>query len=228
MDADPPGPASDGTPPPVSDESSAPAKRPNPMRGRVASAGDTPVSTGNVANIITVVRIMLAPLFLVLLLVDGGEFGPLRYVATVLFVVAIATDGVDGYLARRRNLVTDVGIILDPIADKVLIAGALVALSILGEVWWWVTILVLVREFGITAMRFAVLRSRVIPASIGGKLKTWLQAVAVTAFLLAPWRLLGDWAFWVCAVLLGIAVAVTVVTGVDYVVKAWRLNRGGK
>jgi CDP-diacylglycerol--glycerol-3-phosphate 3-phosphatidyltransferase len=196
------------------------------MRGRVASPGDTPASTGNVANIVTTIRILLAPVFVWMLLFDGGQFGALRYVAVVLFLVAISTDGVDGYLARRRNLVTDVGVILDPIADKILTGGALVSLSILGELWWWVTIVVLIREFGVTALRFAVLRSRVIPASWGGKWKTVLQAIAITLFLLAPWRLLGDWAFWVAAVIMGAAVALTVVTGIDYVIKAWRLNRG--
>lgn len=219
MDAGPP----ESTP---SDAPAAPVKRPNPMRGRVASNGDTPASNGNVANIVTTIRILLAPVFIWMLLFDSGQFGVLRYVAIGLFLVAISTDGVDGYLARRRNLVTDVGVILDPIADKILTGGALVSLSILGELWWWVTIVILVREFGVTALRFAVLRRKVIPASWGGKWKTVLQAVAITLFLLAPWRFVGDWAFWVCAVLMGAAVALTVVTGVDYVLKAWRLNRG--
>src|SRR5690606_40552576 len=129
-------------------------------------------STGNVANIVTVVRILLAPAFVWLLLADGHEFGLLRYLAAGLFILAIATDSVDGLLARRQNLVTDFGKLLDPIADKVLIGAALVTLSILGELWWWVTIVILVREFGITAFRLAVVRDRVIPASRGGKLKT--------------------------------------------------------
>lgn len=200
-------------------------KRPNPMRGRVVATGDTPASSGNVANIITTIRILLAPVFVVLLLVDDGEFGALRYAAVALFVIAISTDGLDGYLARRRNLVTDVGIILDPIADKILTGAALVCLSILGELWWWVTIVILVREFGITIMRFVVLKKRVIPASRGGKLKTVFQAVAISLFLLAPWVLVGDWAFWVSAVIMGIALALTIVTGIDYLWQAWRKNR---
>lgn len=217
-------------PTPSGSPDSGPVKRPNPMRGRVASSGDTPASTGNVANIVTTIRILLAPVFIALLLVDNGQFGVLRYVALVLFIVAISTDGVDGYLARRRNLVTDVGVILDPIADKILTGGALVSLSILGELWWWVTILVLVREFGITALRFAVLRHRVISASWGGKWKTVLQAVAISLFLFAPWRVLdvplgANWLWWVCAVVMGIAVALTVVTGADYLIKAWRSRR---
>jgi CDP-diacylglycerol--glycerol-3-phosphate 3-phosphatidyltransferase len=97
------------------------------MRGRVVRSGDTPASNGNLANIITVIRILLAPLFIWLLLEDAGSLGPLRYIAAALFILAIVTDSVDGLLARRQNLVTDFGKILDPIADKVLIGGALPA-----------------------------------------------------------------------------------------------------
>ncbi|TFB80714.1 CDP-diacylglycerol--glycerol-3-phosphate 3-phosphatidyltransferase [Terrimesophilobacter mesophilus] len=196
------------------------------MRGRVARSGDTPASTGNVANIITVVRIFLAPVFIWLLFADNHEFGALRYVAAALFILAIVTDSVDGLLARRQNLVTDFGKILDPIADKVLIGGALVTLSILGELWWWVTILILVREFGITVFRLAVVRDRVIPASRGGKLKTIVQAIAISFYLVPVWLLLGDWMHWFNAVLMAIALAFTLVTGADYLVKAIRHGRG--
>lgn len=201
-----------------------PQKRPNPMRGRVASNGDTPASYGNIANIITVVRILLAPVFIWLLLADNGEYGVLRWVAAGLFVLAIATDSLDGQLARGRNLITNVGIILDPIADKVLIGGALVALSILGELWWWVTIVILVREFGITIFRFVALRDRVIPASRGGKLKTVVQAVAISLFLFPLWLLLGDWVHWVNWAVMALAVALTVYSGVEYLVNAWRVR----
>lgn len=197
------------------------------MKGRVASKGDTPASSGNVANIITVVRILMAPLFIWLLLQDGGQNGVLRYVAAGLFILAIATDSLDGHLARDRNLITDAGIILDPIADKLLIGGALVMLSILGELWWWVTIVILVRELGITAFRFAVLKKRVIPASRGGKLKTVVQAVAISLFLVPLWTLLGDWVLWVNWSVMALALALTVVTGIDYLVQAWRQNRRG-
>lgn len=195
------------------------------MRGRVASRGDTPASTGNVANIITVVRILLAPLFIWLLLQDDGELGALRFVATALFIVAIATDSLDGYLARGRNLITEVGIILDPIADKVLIGGALVALSILGELPWWITVVIMVREFGITVFRFAVLSTRVIPASRGGKLKTIVQAVAISLFLAHLWSFLGPWIGWVSWVAMVAALLLTVSTGVEYLWQAWRQNR---
>ncbi len=204
------------------------SERVNPLRGRVARSGDSPASSGNIANIITVVRIFMAPVFIWLLLSDGGELGIARIAAAVLFVIAIVTDTVDGILARRQNLVTDLGKILDPIADKVLIGGALVALSILGELPWWVTAVILVRELGITAFRFAVLRSRVIPASSGGKLKTVLQAVAISLYLfpLASW--LGDWMLVVAAIVMGAALVVTVVTGADYLWKAWRSTRGDR
>lgn len=205
------------TPSPASDSG-----RSNPMRGRVARSGDTPASTGNIANIITVVRIFLAPLFVWLLFADNHEFGVMRYVAAALFILAIATDSVDGLLARRQNLVTDLGKILDPIADKVLIGSALVTLSILGELWWWVTIVILVREFGITIFRLSVVKDRVIPASRGGKLKTIVQAIATSFYLVPLWLFLGDWMHWTNAVLMAIAVAFTLVSGIDYLVKAVR------
>ena len=202
-----------------------PAKRANPMRGRVARAGDTPASTGNVANIITVVRILMAPVFIWLLLEDDGELGYLRYIAAGLFLLAIVTDTVDGILARRQNLVTDFGKILDPIADKVLIGGALVALSILGELWWWVTIVILIREFGITIFRFAVIRSRVIPAVASGKLKTVMQAVAISLLLFPFWTLVGQWEHWLGGVVMAVALVLTVVSGIDFVVKYRQQNR---
>lgn len=199
---------------------SVPARRANPMRGRVARNGDTPASTGNVANIITVVRILLAPLFIWLLLDDAGRLGPIRLIAAALFIVAIATDSIDGLLARRQNLVTDFGKILDPIADKVLTGGALVSLSILGELWWWVTIVILVREIGITVFRFVIIRTRVVPASSGGKLKTVFQSVAISLYLVPTWLLLGDWMHWVNAVVMAVAFVLTVVTGIQYLVNA--------
>ena len=205
--------------------SAVPAKRPNPMRGRVARAGDTPASTGNVANIITVVRILMAPVFIWLLLDDNGDLGYLRYIAAGLFVLAIVTDTVDGILARRQNLVTDFGKILDPIADKVLIGGALVALSILGELWWWVTIVILIREFGITIFRFAVIRTRVIPAVASGKLKTVMQAVAISLLLFPFWTLVGEWEHWLGGVVMAVALVLTVVSGIDFVVKYRQQNR---
>jgi CDP-diacylglycerol--glycerol-3-phosphate 3-phosphatidyltransferase len=205
------------------------------MRGRVTSAGDTPASNGNIANIVTVIRILLVPLFVWLLLLDDGQDGVWRYVAAGLFILAIATDGVDGKLARGRNLVTNLGIILDPIADKLLIGGALIGLSILGELPWWVTIVIMVREIGITVFRFVVIRKRVIPASPGGKLKTVFQAVAISLFLV-PLQAFFTNVFgapeWVLTtilvlqwVVMGIALVLTVYTGFDYLWQAWKLRK---
>jgi CDP-diacylglycerol--glycerol-3-phosphate 3-phosphatidyltransferase len=181
-------------------------------------------SNWNLPNIITVVRILLAPVFLWMLLVDNGADGALRWWAAVLFILAIATDGVDGAIARRYNLVTDLGKLLDPIADKVLTGAALIGLSILAELPWWVTALILLREIGITVFRFAMLRDRVIPASRGGKLKTISQSVAISLALLPLWLLLGDWIHGVNTVTMTIALALTVYTGVEYLVAARREN----
>jgi CDP-diacylglycerol--glycerol-3-phosphate 3-phosphatidyltransferase len=197
----------------------------NTFRGRIVSRGTTPASVANIANIITVIRILLAPLFIWMLLADDGEMGALRWAAAILFIVAIATDSLDGYLARGRNLVTNVGIILDPIADKVLIGGALVTLSILGELWWWVTIVIMVRELGITLFRFAVLSKSVIPASKGGKLKTIVQSVAIALYLVPLSTIVGDWILIVNAVVMAAALALTVYSGIDYLVQARRVNR---
>jgi CDP-diacylglycerol---glycerol-3-phosphate 3-phosphatidyltransferase len=200
------------------------------MRGRVSSRGDTPASNGNVANIVTVVRILLVPVFIWLLFLDDQQDGLWRYVAAALFILAIATDGVDGKLARGRNLVTNVGIILDPIADKLLIGGALVSLSILSGQWllWVVTIVILIREIGITVFRFVVIRKRVIPASKAGKLKTVFQAVAISLFLtplqaLFPSIAQGiDWFDWI---VMGIAFVLTVYSGVEYLVQWNRVRK---
>ncbi|WP_426624605.1 CDP-diacylglycerol--glycerol-3-phosphate 3-phosphatidyltransferase [Leifsonia sp. McL0607] len=182
-------------------------------------------SNWNVPNLITVVRIVLAPVFIWMLLADAGADGPLRWTAAVLFVLAIATDGVDGAIARRNNLVTDLGKLLDPIADKVLTGGALVSLSILGELPWWVTIVILVREIGITIYRFVVIRQGVIAASRGGKLKTIVQSVAISFALFPLWTIVGDWIFWVNGILMTAAVVLTVVTGFDYLWQAYRGRR---
>jgi CDP-diacylglycerol--glycerol-3-phosphate 3-phosphatidyltransferase len=189
------------------------------------SAGAGPASTWNAANLITIGRILLAPLFVWLLVADGHAGGVLRWLAALLFVLAIATDSLDGRLARGRDLVTTLGILLDPIADKVLTGAALIALSALAELPWWVTLLILVREIGITVFRFAVLSDRVVPASRGGKLKTVLQSVAIT-LALAPFPvLLGHWVDVLNTVVMAVTVLVTVATGVDYLVQAVLLSR---
>ena len=173
----------------------------------------------NVANVLTVVRILLVPVFVVCLFAGGTAW---RLVALAAFCVASLTDLLDGRLARSRGLVTDFGKIADPIADKALTGAALISLSVLGELSWWVTALILIREFGVTALRFAVIRRGVIAASPGGKLKTLLQVIAICLYVLPPSLSPPDL---VKQVVMAAAVVVTLVTGADYVVRAVRLYR---
>lgn len=174
------------------------------------------------ANVVTMVRLVLVPLVVAALLAD--EHGGWRFVAFALFVLAAATDKLDGWLARSRDQVTDWGKLVDPIADKALIGATLVTLSALGDLAWWVTIVILVRELGITALRLAVLRYVVIPASRGGKVKTVLQSVAIGLFLL-PLERLPDAATDTAWVVMVVALTVTVVTGADYVRRGWAVRR---
>ncbi|MEV4672238.1 MULTISPECIES: CDP-alcohol phosphatidyltransferase family protein [Actinomadura] len=183
----------------------------------VAGAPDPPqAGVWNIANALTMVRIALVPLFVWLLFLDGTGW---RLAAFAVFAAASITDKIDGDIARARGLVTDFGKIADPIADKALTGAALVSLSAMGELWWWVTAVIMVREIGITVLRFVVIRHGVIPASKGGKLKTMLQVIAI-GFYILPGPL--DYVRWLT---MGAALAVTVVTGVDYLVRAWRLRR---
>ncbi|MBP2217530.1 CDP-diacylglycerol--glycerol-3-phosphate 3-phosphatidyltransferase [Arthrobacter sp. CAN_C5] len=190
------------------------------------------VPTLNIANVLTVVRILLVPFFIWFLLLDesadDGSGGLFRWLAVAVFAVAIYTDKLDGDLARSRGLITDFGKIADPIADKLLIGAALILLSILGELWWWVTIVILVRELGITVLRFAVIRYGVMPASRGGKLKTVIQTFAIFLYLLPLAGLVGEWYNWLAVAVMLAAVAVTVVTGLDYIVQAIRLRRSAR
>jgi CDP-diacylglycerol--glycerol-3-phosphate 3-phosphatidyltransferase len=189
------------------------------MRGRFIAAGVSQVSNANIANLITVVRILVAPVSVWLVVMDDGADGVARWFAGLLFVAAIATDGIDGALARRRNLITNTGILLDPIADKVLIVGALGALWWVGELPLWVVLVIVVRELGITVLRFVALSDRVIPASRGGKLKTIVQAVTLSSWLSPTWVILGSWVFVLNGVLMAGVVVITTWTGVDYLVK---------
>ena len=170
----------------------------------------------NVANALTVLRLALVPVFIWFLL-SGTDSG--RAIAFVAFAIASVTDLLDGELARRRSLITDFGKIADPIADKALTGSALITLSYLGELPWWVTAVIVFRELAVTGLRFWVIRRGVIAASRGGKAKTMLQIVAISLYVL-PWHLdlLRE-------VVLGAALVVTVVTGVDYAVRAIRLRQ---
>ncbi|WP_290705779.1 MULTISPECIES: CDP-diacylglycerol--glycerol-3-phosphate 3-phosphatidyltransferase [Gordonia] len=178
-------------------------------------------SAWNIANYLTVLRLLLVPVFVAILFVDDGQSAWWRWAAFVVFVAAAVTDQVDGRLARKYGLVTDFGKIADPIADKALIGAALIGLSILGILPWWVTAVIIARELGVTLLRFWVLRHGVIPASRGGKLKTLLQAIAIGVYLLPlphPWE-------WAAHIVMGAALVVTVVTGVEYVYQALALRR---
>ncbi|MHA7270047.1 CDP-diacylglycerol--glycerol-3-phosphate 3-phosphatidyltransferase [Arthrobacter sp. HLT1-20] len=184
-------------------------------------------SNWNLPNALTLLRIVLVPFFIWAFVADGGNYGPLRWLAVALFVVAIYTDKLDGDIARARGLITSFGKIADPIADKLLIGSALIMLSAVGELWWWVTIVMLVREIGITLLRFVVIRYGVMAASKGGKLKTVMQTVAIFVYLL-PMTPAHSWLSVIALVIMLAALAVTVVTGVDYVVKAWQLRSAGR
>ncbi|MCD2189703.1 CDP-diacylglycerol--glycerol-3-phosphate 3-phosphatidyltransferase [Actinomycetospora soli] len=187
----------------------------------VDPVGRGPVPLVNIANALTVVRLVLVPVFLVALFTEGGHDAWWRWAAFVVFAVASVTDSFDGEFARRWGLVTDFGKIADPIADKALVGAALIGLSVLGELGWWVTIVIAVRELGVTALRFWVLRHGVIPASRGGKIKTVLQTLALGLAIMP----LPAWAAPGVATLFLLAVVVTVVTGLDYVAQAIRLRR---
>jgi CDP-diacylglycerol--glycerol-3-phosphate 3-phosphatidyltransferase len=179
-------------------------------------------SVWNVANGLTVLRLVLVPVFAWLLFRDDGDDVTGRLLATAVFTVAILTDRFDGDIARKHNLVTNFGKIADPIADKALTGTAFVGLSLLGELPWWVTVVVMVREVGVTLLRFWVIRYGVMPASRGGKLKTVLQSVALGLYLL-PWQDVAV-LHWSAVVVMVAAVVVTVVTGVDYIRRAVRLK----
>ncbi|MEU6999181.1 CDP-diacylglycerol--glycerol-3-phosphate 3-phosphatidyltransferase [Nonomuraea sp. NPDC046570] len=177
------------------------------------------VSPWNIANVLTVVRLALVPFFVICLFMPGTGW---RFAALAVFAVASFTDHLDGELARRYHLVTDFGKIADPIADKALTGAALVSLSVLGELHWWVTIMILGREIGITLLRLVLIRHAVIPASYGGKVKTVLQIAAIVLYILPG---VPDPIRWVA---MGAAAVVTVVTGADYVVRAIRLRQVAK
>ena len=191
-------------------------------------------SPWNIPNALTVLRILMVPLFLVLLLIDGGNDVTLRWWALVVFLLAMFTDFVDGYLARRNNLITNFGKIADPIADKSLMAAALIGLAIIVELPWWVPVIILVREFGITVLRFFMIRIIVMPASRGGKIKTVLQTAAIGLFLLLfPLSAVVPSLVYVILlvvawIIMTAAIVVTIVTGVDYCVQAAKLYKDAK
>ncbi|MEU1002479.1 CDP-diacylglycerol--glycerol-3-phosphate 3-phosphatidyltransferase [Streptomyces tibetensis] len=194
-----------------------------PRGAKIAAAAVNQASVWNIANLLTMLRLVLVPAFVALMLADGGYDPAWRSLAWAAFAIAMITDLFDGHLARAYNLVTDFGKIADPIADKAIMGAALICLSALGDLPWWVTGIILGRELGITLLRFLVIRYGVIPASRGGKLKTLTQGVAVGMYILALTGWLATLRWWVMAA----AVVLTVVTGLDYVKQAIVLRRQG-
>ena len=194
------------------------------------TAADSPIAVvWNLPNVLTMLRIVLVPVFVVLLWQDttATDLG-----ALVVFLLAAATDKLDGTIARRRGIVTNFGKIADPFADKLLTGAAMVVLSLLGLMPWWATILILVREIGITVLRFVMVRRSVMAASNGGKLKTVLQVVFLSMMMLPATALfpapVGDWWDIAAYVIMVLATLVTVVTGLDYCWRAWRIVREQK
>ncbi|MCT2590559.1 CDP-diacylglycerol--glycerol-3-phosphate 3-phosphatidyltransferase [Streptomyces sp. N2-109] len=195
-----------------------------PVAKQKAPAGAPQVSLWNIANILTMVRLLLVPCFVALMLAEGGHDPAWRSFAWAAFTVAMITDLFDGELARRNNLITDFGKLADPIADKAIMGAALICLSSLGDLAWWVTGVILARELGITLMRFWVIRLGVIPASRGGKMKTLAQGIAVGMYVLALTGPLASLRWWV----MGLAVVLTLGTGLDYVRQAIVLRKAGR
>jgi CDP-diacylglycerol--glycerol-3-phosphate 3-phosphatidyltransferase len=187
------------------------------------------VSNFNIANVLTVLRIAMVPLFGWALLHDGGDSATWRWIAFAIFAVAMITDKIDGDLARKHNLITDFGKIADPIADKAITGMAFIGLSIVGDIWWWVTIVVLLREWSVTLLRLSILKDVVIAAAQSGKIKTVLQALALAGL---TWPLphgdahggafdfwpgpMGEVLFYVSQVMLAAAVAMTMWSGWEF------------
>jgi CDP-diacylglycerol--glycerol-3-phosphate 3-phosphatidyltransferase len=190
----------------------------------------------NVPNALTVLRLVMVPLLGAVLLSHPHEIS-WRWAATAVFIVALLTDLADGQIARKYGLVTDFGKLWDPIADKAITGMAMIGLSILGELWWWVTIIILIREWGITVMRFLIVKYGVQAADKLGKMKTFTQTIALVGFLAPFLQYMADTAtvpacFWACVVLhwtaivaMGVAFVLTVVSGINYCIGAWKLRQ---
>ncbi|MBF4767008.1 CDP-diacylglycerol--glycerol-3-phosphate 3-phosphatidyltransferase [Nocardioides agariphilus] len=186
-------------------------------------------SNWNLPNVLTALRIVMVPFFGWTLLHDGGDSVLWRAVAFALFVGAMITDKIDGDIARKRNLVTNFGKIADPIADKAITGMAFIGLSVVGDIWWWVTIVVLLREWSVTLLRLSILRQVVVAAAQSGKVKTVLQAIALSTLCLPlrqvsgePWETLGEILFYLAQVMLAGAVAMTLWSGYEFFRDVWR------
>jgi CDP-diacylglycerol--glycerol-3-phosphate 3-phosphatidyltransferase len=211
-----------------------------------STGATTKPSNWNVPNALTTLRIFLVPFFGYALLQDGGDSIGWRIIAFVIFTVGMITDKIDGDLARKHNLITDFGKIADPIADKAMTGMAFIALSIVGsqagehwfvaggEVWWWVTIIVLVREWSVTLLRLSIMKDIVIPAAQLGKIKTTAQALGLGLLALPlvadghAWGTAGEVVFYAAQVILAIAVALTMWSGYEFFRDAWRQKRAAR
>src|SRR3954468_1944394 len=193
-----------------------------------ATGASTSTSNWNLPNVLTVLRILIVPFYRVALLQDGGQSILWRTVAAVLFLVAMITDKIDGDIARSRGLITNFGKIADPIADKAMTGMAFVGLSIVGDIWWWVTIIVLLREWSVTLLRLSILRRVVVAAARSGKVKTVLQAVALSSLSVPlrqvhpPLHGIGTVLFYLSEALLAVAVAMTLWSGYEFFRDVWR------
>jgi len=183
----------------------------------------------NLPNRLTMARIILIPVFMTFLLLKVPKgytlFPHQDLVAAVIFILAAATDGLDGYIARKRNQVTNLGKFMDPLADKLLVSAALISLVQLGEVTAWIAWIILAREFAVTGLRaIAAVDRVVISASKLGKIKTTTQVIAISAILLHDWplSLIG---IRIGQPLLYIALFFTVISGLDYLLKSRKLLR---
>jgi CDP-diacylglycerol--glycerol-3-phosphate 3-phosphatidyltransferase len=189
-------------------------------------------SNWNVPNALTTLRIVMVPFFGWALLHDGGDSNGWRWVAWALFCIAMITDKVDGDLARKHGLVTNFGKIADPIADKAITGMAFIGLSIIGELWWWVTVVVLLREWAVTFARLSVAKQVVMPANRGGKAKTLAQALALGGFvgpfkhLHGVWDVPGEIVWWLSAALMAVAVVLTITSGLEFARELVRHRRG--
>ena len=188
------------------------------------SASDTPrVPLWNIANILTMTRMVMVPIFVVVAALYHEDIA-MRWVIAGIFVLAMVTDFVDGYLARSRNLITDFGKIMDPIADKAMTGAALIMLSVWQYVPWWTAVLPLGREIGITVMRFTILKYGALPANFSGKAKTMMQSIGIT-FCLMPFELMWPPAWWIGITLIAIALVLTLWSGLRNVNDGLRLRR---
>ena len=167
-------------------------------------------------NYLTVARILLIPLGVYTLFYDGGDNSKFQIISWCIYFTLGLTDIADGRWARNSNRITALGTFLDPVADKVLIGSAMISLSILNRFPWWITILILTREIGITIFRLLVIRDGVIPASKGGKVKTAMQSFGVGFFMLP----LPEWLTWFKGGFIAVAIVLTITSGASYI-RAW-------